>query len=320
VKFLGTYCDDKTIIFQGNQSDDWLHNWLKYFHKEVDQLLVTVDIQFTMEIWQPGLTIKSLEGLETTVPGIGSFNRININGNTSFPYLDIQLSWSEAGKLRYNVYKKPDELIKYLNTDSHHHANHKTAVLQGVELRLVLLTMVSDENKNLSLSEIYPDKHEALSIASQIKSSEKMRSLCEVLNNNSQSCPSRLENQSRAINKRDSLFIVTYANLGQSNRPINQIIRRMRNKFKLKWLRPRVIYSCHSNLQEKLLGDLKRKLLWGITDANLGCCPCNCPRNHKVNGVCAYSSNIYTCQTTKTVYKNTCKVNGCKCFYIWKLQ
>ncbi len=53
---------------------------------------------------------------------------------------------------------------------------------------------------------------------------------------------------------------------------------------KHKWLRPRVVYSRHSNLQEKLLGDLKHKLLWGITDANLGCCPCNCPETTKITG------------------------------------
>ncbi len=73
-------------------------------------------------------------------------------------------------------------------------------------------------------------------------------------------------------------------------------------------------------MQEKLLGNLKRKLLWGITDANLGCRPCNCPRNHKVNGVCAYGSNGYSCWTARTVYKITCKVNGCNCFYIGKSQ
>jgi hypothetical protein len=241
MKFLGTYHEDKIIIFRGNRSDDWLHNWLKYFQKEVDRLLGTVDIQFTMEIWWPGLTTKALEELETTVPGIKSFNRININGNTSFPYLDIQLSWTEAGKLRFNIYKKPGELIKHLNTDSHHHMDHKMAVLQGVELLLALLTMVLDENKNLSLSEIYPDKHEALSIAGQIKTSEKMRTLREVLNDNFWSGPTRLEKWLCAINKRNSLFIVKYANLGQSNRPINQIIRSMRNEFKLKWLHPRVI-------------------------------------------------------------------------------
>ncbi len=286
VKFLGSYRDDKVIIFQGNRSDDWLHNWLKYFQKEVDWLLGTVDIQLTMEIWRPDLTTKALKGSEIIVPWIGSFNRININGNTSFPYLDIQLSWTEAGKLRFNVYKKPGELIKYLNTDRHHHTNHsKMAVLQGVELPLALLTTVSDENKNLSLSEIYPDKHEALSIAGQIQTSEKMRTFCEVLNDNSWSGPTRLEKRSRAIDKRDSLFIVKYANLGWSNRPINQMICSMRNEFNLKWLCPRVIHSRHSNLQEKLLGDLKHKLLLGITDTDLGCHPyTNCPKITKWTG------------------------------------
>jgi hypothetical protein len=58
------------------------------------------------------------------------------------------------------------------------------AILQGVELRLTLLTTVLDKNENFSLSDIYPDKHEALFIASQIKSGEKVSILCEFLNNN----------------------------------------------------------------------------------------------------------------------------------------
>jgi hypothetical protein len=137
-----------------------------------------------MGIWQPDLPTKILKGSETTIPGIGTFNHINIKGNTSFSYLDIQLSWTDAGKLRFNVYKKPGKLIKYLNTGSYHHTHHKTAVLQGVKLCLNLLTTVLDKNKNLSLSDINPDKHEACSIAGQIKTGEK-RTICEVLNANS---------------------------------------------------------------------------------------------------------------------------------------
>ncbi len=103
--------------------------------------------------------MRTLEGSEVTVPGIGTFDRASANGNRSLPYLDIQLSCNDAGNIKFNAYKKPGELIKYLNTNSHHHKNHKTAALQGVELRLALLTTVSDDNKTLSLSDIYPDKH-----------------------------------------------------------------------------------------------------------------------------------------------------------------
>jgi hypothetical protein len=39
-----------------------------------------------------------------------------------------------------------------------------TAVLSGVELRLALLTTMTLTNADLSLLDIYPDKHKALSI------------------------------------------------------------------------------------------------------------------------------------------------------------
>jgi hypothetical protein len=118
--------------------DEWLVNWLTTFQQEVDRLLGTVDIQFTMEIWRPGETSQPLSTSEVSVEGIGKFYRVCINGNTSFPYLDIQLSWNEEGKLYFRVYKKPGELVKYSNNDSHHHQNHKAAVLSGVKLRLAL--------------------------------------------------------------------------------------------------------------------------------------------------------------------------------------
>ncbi len=63
-----------------------------------------------------------------------------MNRNKSFLYLDIQISWNDKGRPHFNVNKKPSELVKYLNHDSHHHCSHKTAVLSGVELPLALLT------------------------------------------------------------------------------------------------------------------------------------------------------------------------------------
>ncbi len=95
------------------------------------------------------------------------------------------------------------------------------------------------------------------------------------------------------------------------------VIKSLRNAYQLKWLRPHVIYSRQANLQERLLGDLKHKLLWGVVGADLGKCPCNCPNKFKVNGECAYGGND-SCQTSVTVYK--CKHENCKYFYIGKSQ
>ncbi len=81
-----------------------------------------------------------------------------------------------------------------------------------------------------------------------------------------------------------------------------------------------MVYSQYTNLQEKLLGDLRCKLLCGIVDADLGQRPCNYPPRFKVNGVCSYGGDK-TCRTSGTVYKVMCKANeNRKCFYIGKSQ
>ena len=53
-KFIGTYRDDEIVVFRGNQSNEWLSSWLSTFQREVNRLLGTIDIQFTMEVWRPG--------------------------------------------------------------------------------------------------------------------------------------------------------------------------------------------------------------------------------------------------------------------------
>jgi hypothetical protein len=143
-----------------------------------------------MEIWSPGENSGPLEHSKTSVPGIGEFHTVTGNGNSYFPYLDIQLSWNEKDKLNFKVHQKPNELVKYLNSHSHHHCHHKTAVLSGVELRLALLTSFTPANANLSMSDIYPDKHEALHIAGQLKTGQKMRTLSKILSDESTLGPS----------------------------------------------------------------------------------------------------------------------------------
>jgi hypothetical protein len=45
VRFLGTYCDDEIIVFNGQKSNKWLLNWLRIFQGEVDRLLKTYSLQ-----------------------------------------------------------------------------------------------------------------------------------------------------------------------------------------------------------------------------------------------------------------------------------
>jgi hypothetical protein len=118
--------------------------------------------------------LTSLQNSEVLVEGTGTFHRASINGNNSFPYQDIQLSWDNKGRLYFSVYKNPGELVKYLNHDSHHHRSHKTAgVLSGVKLHLAHLTTKTADNLTKSISDKYPDKHDALRVAGQLKTGQK---------------------------------------------------------------------------------------------------------------------------------------------------
>ncbi len=218
------------------------------------------------------------------------------------------------------MHKKPGKLVKYLNSDSHHHWHHKTAVLSGVKLRLSLLTTRTPTNANLSLSDIYPDKDKALWLAGQLKLGQKIWTLSAVLDNKTDSDPARLKKKSCTIDKHDSLFVVKYASLGRQHWPMIKVIKHLQDLYKLKWLCPCLIFSRHTNLQEKLLRDLGRKVLWGVVDADFSPCPCNCPQKYKVNGECAYGGEHFSCHTAGSVYKILCNANNCNCFYIGKSQ
>ena len=147
-----------------------------------------------------------------------------------------------------------------------------------------------------------------------------MQTLGAVLDDESRSGPARLAKKLHTVDKRDSFLIVKYASLRHSQRPVVQAVKHLRNLYRLKWLRPRVVFSRHNNLQEKLLGDLQQKILWGVHNADFGPRPCNCPRKFKVNGECAYGSTRFSCQTAGCVYKISCNLPNCNCFYLGKSQ
>jgi hypothetical protein len=120
--------------------------------------------------------------------------------------------------------------------------------------------------------------------------------LSAVIDNKMNSGPTRLKKKSQTIYKHDSLFVVKYVSLGRSHQPMIKVIKHLWNLYKLKWLHPCVVFSHHTNLQEKLLRDLRWKVLWGVVDADFGWHPCNCPRKYKVNAStsCAAMPEVYT--------------------------
>jgi hypothetical protein len=71
-----------------------MHKWLSFFQKEVNIVTGYKGLVFTVSIRGPP---KSR--------GCGKF---------SFPFLDMKMTWSEEGDLRFGVYLKPGQEMKYL--------------------------------------------------------------------------------------------------------------------------------------------------------------------------------------------------------------
>ncbi len=95
-------------------------------------------------------------------------------------------------------------------------------------------TTMTPENADLSISTIYPDKHKALRTAGQLKENQEMQTLRAVLEDESWSGPLGLEKKSHQTDHCDTLFITKYANLSPNTRPINQVIKKLRNQYKLR--------------------------------------------------------------------------------------
>ena len=96
-KFLGMYRDDGEIVWEGDLNTDFLTDWLHRFQSCINYVEGGEGVKFMMDIWKPG------EESRTIVP-----KKIKVVGNSSFPYLDSQMSYDESKNLVFTAYKKPE--------------------------------------------------------------------------------------------------------------------------------------------------------------------------------------------------------------------
>ena len=45
---------------------------------------------------------------------------LTIVSNEVFPYLDMEMYWTKRGDLKFEIHLKPNQKLKYLNSDSTH--------------------------------------------------------------------------------------------------------------------------------------------------------------------------------------------------------
>ena len=86
--------------------------------------------------------------------------------------------------------------------------------------------------------------------------------------------------------------------------PIHKTIKKLRDRFGLKWIRVRTAYKRYQNLREIFQSDLSSKILENIKSINLSDETCNCNKACMINNKCAYNGE---CRNKCIVYQVTCK-------------
>ena len=171
-RFDGIYRDDGFAAFIGKWSYDQIATWRDNFQAAVNILTEGDYLQFTCSIWidetvnQPG-------------PKEPHNKMVSIERGTAFPYLDMELYWSEKEELQFRVHLKPNQELKYLNRGSTHTEPCFKAISSGVFQRLVKLTTVTPKNENKTIDEMYPKHTEALRRAELIE--DKTPTMREIL-------------------------------------------------------------------------------------------------------------------------------------------
>ena len=112
--YHGLYRDDGFAAFEGIWSYDMIVNWRNNFQKSVNKLADGNYLIFTCEVWLA-------EGKRVSPPKEKEHNKlVKVHRKESFPYLDMNLVWSEEEELQFQVYMKPNQQLKYLNKGSTH--------------------------------------------------------------------------------------------------------------------------------------------------------------------------------------------------------
>jgi hypothetical protein len=148
-----------------------------------------------------------------------------------FPFLDLKMTWSDEGGLRFGVYLKPGQQLKYLNSDSSHPPHCFKAITKGVFSQLESLTSLTNESRYKSIKDLYPQHHRALKLAGLVP--KYIPTLHEVLdlNNGKDKCKEEKLEQDKQINI-SAYFCIGYLKFWKE--PIHKWLKKLRYRFDLK--------------------------------------------------------------------------------------
>jgi hypothetical protein len=233
---------------------------------------------------------------------------VTIENKATFPYLDMELKWANDKKLEFQVHLKPNQQLKYLDKGSAHTNACFKAIPAGVFNRLTKLTYMDDTNADKSLEELYPNHFKALRKANLISAKvstlrEEMVKVKEKIANKRdkpKTSEAELKKKREDLRKRTTFFCVGYSKAWIT--PIHKLIKEIKERFKLSWLRISMSYHRFSNVREIFQGGLSKNLTLEVKSKDFKTLECNCRPG--TNKSCGYND---MCRKSIIVYKVECK-------------
>ena len=290
-KYHGIYRDDGVAVFNGRKLTKEIIPWLNNFQQQVNKLTGCDTLTFMAVIWAEGSPVKTTEN-----------ERVTIETSDKFPHLDKEMHWSDRGSLHFGVCLKPNQLLKYLNTDS----SHPLPLLQGSDKgsdgQISQTYNPNRRQQGKSIAEIYPKHTEALAEAGY--KTGNLPTLQEALAKATKDEAKIKEKETKKKQRNRSVHFC----LGHSrfwSKPVHTILKELRDKHKLKWIRISMLYHKFPNLREKFNGDLNKKITEGANSLNFLARPCNCR-----DKPCGHGN---ACRQKLVVHQVTCLETGKKC-------
>jgi hypothetical protein len=212
-----------------------------------------------------------------------------------FPFLDMELSWSDDGTLKFGVHMKPNQPTTQVW--SAHTPGCFKAIKTGVCYRLTKLTTVNKDSVDLKLDKIYPEHFGTLNKANLLKDFEAPTlgvKAAELEAASKDEVGQATKKRRERDRKRAIYFKVGFCNYWRTL--IHKMIHEVKSRFpSLTWLRVSMSYHRFSIMRELFQGDLNTKLNCNVISKDFQKLPCNC-RNKQA---CLYSGD---CRTSIVVY------------------
>jgi hypothetical protein len=245
--------------------------------------------------------------------GIEQNFSINIE---TFPYLDMQMFWTENEELNFKVHLKPNQELKYLNRGSNHTKATFKAIPHGVLSRLAKLTTMTEENKNTRMNALYPEHAAALEKAKLApKKWPSLKQMMKKVHKSDEEKKQKKKDREKRQKKilRDCFFCLGVSSIWK--KPVHKIIKEIRDRHGLKGIRISMSYHRFPNFREKLKNDLTTKIMRGVFDKDHKNDNCNCTAPSLLEGACIYGGK---CRQSTIIYSLKCKI--CDMIYVGKSQ